>query len=117
MPSFSDVARDYLDAYASKDIGRIEAFLAPDVVLRDWKIRVVGKAAALRETQLNFDNASSLHIDILHLHATAQSVVAELRIVVNESVEIFVVDVFDFDAQGLVLALRSYIGRGDADPS
>jgi uncharacterized protein (UPF0218 family) len=103
----------YLAAYAAKDIGAIDAMLVADVRLRDWSISVRGKAAFLAETQRNFENAESITIEIIQTTESSQSVSGELRIVVNGQVELFVVDVIDFDAQGLVTAVRAYKGRGD----
>ncbi len=111
------LCRRYLQAYAAKDLQTIAALQAPEVVLRDWQLRVVGRDAALVETQRNFDAALGLQIEILRLHATEASAVAELRIAVQlaeQTVELFVVDVLDFDAQGRISAIRAYKGRGDA---
>jgi steroid delta-isomerase len=105
-------AQRYLAAYAAKDLTAIEPLLAPTVWLRDWHHRVDGKSAVLDETQANFDAASSLGIELLQLHAGAASVAAELRIVVGGEIELFVVDIFEFDAQGRICALRAYKGIG-----
>lgn len=105
--------RRFLAAYAAKDLGAIEALLAPEASSRDWNARVVGRPAVLAEFARNFAAADSLAIDVLHLHATSTSVAAELRIVVNGTIELFVVDVLDFDPQGRVCAIRSYKGIGD----
>jgi steroid delta-isomerase len=103
----------YLAAYAAKDIRAIDAMLAPDVRLRDWNINVRGKAATLAETQSNFDNATSIAVEILCTTESTSSVSGELRILVDGDIELFVVDVIDFDEQGQVTAVRSYKGRGD----
>lgn len=105
----------YLQAYAAKDLATIDALFAPSVVLRDWKIRVCGKAAALAETRKNFDAVERLTVEPLHLHESAQAVAAELRILINGTQELFVVDVIGFDAEGLIDSIRAYLGRGDAE--
>jgi ketosteroid isomerase-like protein len=106
----ADIARGFLAAYAAKDLATIAALISDDALLRDWNLEVQGRAAFLAETQKNFDNAASLEIAIEHLHATATSVAAEVSITVNGSIRLRVVDVFDFDAAGLVSAVRSYKG-------
>lgn len=108
-----DLTRAYLAAYAARDLAAIAAMLADAVTLRDWKIRVVGKAAALAETRRNFDAVQRLQIDVLAAYERPGGTAAELRIVVDERDTIFVVDAFDFDAQGRIAAIRAYIGRGD----
>jgi ketosteroid isomerase-like protein len=105
----------YLRHYEAKDIEAIAAMLADEVQLRDWKICVRGKTAALAETRANFAAAERLQIEVLKLHEGADSVSAELRILVDGKVELFVVDVLDFDADGRIRAIRAYLGRGDGD--
>ncbi len=103
----------YLRAYESRDIARVADLLADDVTLRDWKIAVEGKAAAIAETRANFDAAKSIEIHVLHLYAGESSVAGELRILVDDSIELFVVDVVEFDPQGKIAAIRAFLGRGD----
>ena len=103
----------YLNRYAAKDLAGIDALLTDGVTLRDWNIAVRGRAAVLHETQKNFDDARSIQIEVLRLHEAPGSVSGELRIVVDGTIELFVVDVIDFDAAARVTAIRSYKGRGD----
>lgn len=107
------LARRFLAAYSAKDLSTLAALLAPQASSRDWNRQVDGQAAVLAEMQQNFDAARRIDIDVLHLHATASSVAAELRIVVDGVVELDVVDVFEFDAHGRIRALRAYKGLGD----
>lgn len=115
MTSHAQAFRDYLRHYEAKDLAAIEAMLADAVLLRDWKICVRGKAAALAETAANFAAAQSLSIELLRLHEGEASVSGELRILVDGQQELFVVDVLDFDADGRIRAIRAYLGRGDGD--
>jgi len=115
MNSRRETCLRYLQAYAAKDLATIEALFAPEVALRDWKIRVCGRAAALAETRRNFESVEHLAIEVLHLHESSQAVAAELRILINGTQELFVVDVIGFDAQGRIDAIRAYLGRGDAE--
>jgi len=103
----------YLRAYEAMDIERVAGMLADDVSLRDWKIAVRGKAAAVAETRANFAASRSIAIEPLRLYEGGASVAGELRIVVDEHIELFVVDVLDFDPQGRIVAIRAFLGRGD----
>lgn len=103
----------YLRAYESREIDRVAELLADGVSLRDWKIAVRGKAAAVAETRANFESSRSIEIQPLRLFEGESSVAGELRIVVDGSIELFVVDVLDFDAQGKIVAIRAFLGRGD----
>lgn len=108
-----DLVNAYLAAYAARDLDGVAALLADAVTLRDWKIRVVGKAAALEETSKNFAAVEHLVIDVLAAYERSDGVAAELRIVIDGRDTLHVVDVFDFDADGRIAAIRAYIGRGD----
>jgi steroid delta-isomerase len=104
----------YLHAYASRDIDRVSELLADDVTLRDWKIAVRGKEAAVAETRANFEAARSIEIQPMRLYDGDASVAGELRILVDGRIELFVIDILDFDPQGKIRAIRAFLGRGDS---
>ena len=103
----------YLHHYADKDLAAIAAMFADDITLRDWNRAVTGKAAALSETAKNFAAAQTIEIEPLCLYANADGVAGELRIVVDGVIELFVVDVLTFAADGRIQSIRAYLGRGD----
>lgn len=105
--------RQFLDFYARKDLASISAMLAPDVTLRDWNIAVRGQQAVEQATRQNFQDAATIAIDVLSVYERDGAVAGELRIVVDGTIELFVVDVIDFDGEGRIKAIRSYKGRGD----
>ena len=104
----------YLKKYAEKDLESIEAMFAEDIVLRDWKIRVTGKEKALAETHKNFKNANSIAIDVLSTYESEDTVAAELKITVDRTEELYVVDVITFDDNSKIKSIRAYLGRGDS---
>lgn len=104
---------DYLRRYAAKDLDGIAAMFSEDVTLRDWNLSVRGRDAAIAETRKNFESSTSIHIEVLRVLENANSVAGELRIVVDGHIELFVVDVLDFDSEGRITAIRAFLGRGD----
>lgn len=104
----------YLTKYAEKDLNAVEGMFADDIILRDWKIRVVGKENALQETQKNFQAADSIEIEVLETYENQNTVAAELKIVVNAIEELYVVDVITFNKLGQITSIRAYLGRGDS---
>ena len=108
-----EVCKAYLRKYAEKDIEGIAALFSDTIILRDWKIRVVGKKWALKETQKNFDAVSSLDIAILETYENKNTVAAELRITIDGQEELFVVDVITFNEEQKITSIRAYLGRGD----
>lgn len=103
----------FLDCYARKDIASISQMLAQDAVLRDWNLCVRGREAVEAATLQNFRDADTIEIEVLHLYESKDAVAGEIRIVVDRSIELYVVDVIQFDAESKVKAIRSYKGRGD----
>ena len=113
MKTIKELCLHYLQKYAEKDMKAMEEIFADDIVLRDWKIRVLGKEAALSETHKNFEAADSIEIEVLSTYENNNTVAAELKITVNRTEELHVVDVISFDADGKIDAIRAYLGRGD----
>lgn len=103
----------YLNAYARKDLAAIEAMFDADIRLRDWKLAVAGRSAAVAETRKNFAAAQTLAIEVLALHESGEAVAGELRVVVDRHIELHVVDVVVFAPDGRIKAIRAYLGRGD----
>lgn len=104
----------YLRKYAEKDLRAMEKLFAENIILRDWKIRVLGIEKALAETQKNFETAESIVIEVLSTYENIDTVAAELKILVDESEELNVVDVITFNIDGKIKSIRAYKGRGDA---
>ena len=111
--SLRDRFAAYLEAYADKDLERVSTMFADGVALRDWKISVSGKRAAVAETEKNFNAAESVRIDILNTYESDDAVAGELRITVDESEVLYVVDVVSYDADGKISSIRAYLGRED----
>lgn len=111
--SFKEQFIAYLKSYSDKNIAKISEMFADDVTLRDWKISVFGKATAITETEKNFSSARSIEIEILHTYEAKDAVTGELRIVVDKTEVLYVVDVITFNAEGKIKSIRAYLGRGD----
>ena len=111
--SIKELSLFYLEKYEDKDIKAIESLFADDIILRDWKIRAVGKENALFETRKNFEKAHLIKIDVLSTTENKNTIAAELKITVDDSEELFVVDVISFNSKGLINSIRAYLGRGD----
>jgi hypothetical protein len=114
MPSPRSIALLYLNHYAAKNLTGASELFAENIVLRDWKIRVEGKTAALNETCKNFEAVSTLYIDVLAVYEHKNTVAAELKIVIDGKEELYVVDIIEVNAAGLITAIRAFVGRGDS---
>ncbi len=116
MPEISkkEICLSYLRKYAEKDLNSIEEMFSENIVLRDWKIRVEGKENALKETRKNFENADSIEIEVLSTYENKDTVAAELKIIVDSTEQLYVVDVITINSEGKISSIRAYLGRGDS---
>jgi len=103
-----------LRKYADKDLKAMEAMFDDAIVLRDWKIHVSGKEIALIETQKNFEAADFLEIEVLNTYENKDTIAAELKIILDRTEELYVVDVITFNPKGKITAIRAFKGRGDS---
>ena len=101
-----------LHHYADKNLEATTAMFAEDIHLRDWNISERGKEAAVRETAKNFAEAESLDIRVLATYENADTVAGEVHIQVN-GIDLYVVDIMTFNAEGKITSIRSYKGRGN----
>ena len=108
-----EVFIQYLRAYEQKDLDSVSDMFADDIALRDWKISVKGKRLAVDETRKNFENTDSIEIDVLSTMVNEKMVSGELKIVVDKSETLFVVDVLKFNENGKITAIHAYLGRDD----
>lgn len=108
-----EICLSYLQKYAKKDLNGIESMFTDDIILRDWKIRVLGKENALSETRKNFESVDVIAIDVLTTYENRNTVAAELKITIDNSEELYVVDVITLNSEGKIASIRAYLGRGD----
>src|SRR5512138_1291253 len=103
----------YLKRYAEKNLDGIAEIFDDEIVLRDWNIVVHGKHNALLETCKNFDTVKSIAIEPLFLYGNQDSIAAELKITLNGTDKLYVIDVITFNPSGKIQSIRAYKGRGD----
>lgn len=111
--SIKNLCHAYLNSYADKDLTAIEGMFSEEIILRDWKIRVIGKQKALEETKKNFKAADSIEIEVLSTYENQSTIAAELKITVDKTEELYVVDVLTFNSNHQITSIRAYLGRGD----
>ncbi|MBF0624585.1 MAG: nuclear transport factor 2 family protein [Magnetococcales bacterium] len=113
-PSFELTVLRYINSFIHLDLRSLEQLFAPDVTLRDWDIQVSGKAEVLKANQAIFAALSRIRVTMTALHVGKTSAVAELEIDLSDLEDrrrqFRVADVFEFDEQGLIRAIRAYKG-------
>ncbi|WP_298486093.1 nuclear transport factor 2 family protein [uncultured Maribacter sp.] len=107
-----EICLSYLRKYANKDICGIQEMFSENIVLRDWKIHVIGKKNALIETRKNFESASSIEIEVISTFDNVDTLAAELKITVDSTEILYVVDLITINSDCKIKSIRAYLGRG-----
>ena len=105
-----DVLAAFLQSYEAKDIDAIAVMLADNVHLQDWNLEAHGKSAVLAETLKNFLDAENLQIQVQQFYEGSGCAAARLRILVNRSVELEVIDTIEVNLDGKIQSIRAYKG-------
>jgi|LWDU01.1.fsa_nt_gi hypothetical protein len=102
------LAKKYFNLFSKKSIGRIAEMLSENVVLNDWETTCSGKEEVLNATQSIFDNVESIDIKLVNIYCEGNSVIAELNIVINNSIMESVLDIITFDNNKKIININAY---------
>ena len=108
----SQIVEDYLDFFESKDLDSILPLFAEGCSLTDWNVgEICGKKNVGDVFSAIFSAVSDIDIAIHHIHEDHSGVlICEMTLTIDEE-KLLVVDIFDFDENDRILALRAYKGN------
>ena len=104
------IAIEYFETFSRKDLDSLALMFTGDVTLRDWEISATGIDDVLAANKKIFGSVESIHVTPLNLYQDANTVAAEINIVVNGSVHLLVIDVITFNGTGKISSIRAYKG-------
>jgi limonene-1,2-epoxide hydrolase len=108
----SQVVEDYLEFFEEKDIEGIEDVLADDCFLRDWDVgTVTGKPNVMKVFRKIFSAVEEIEVNISHIHEDITGILMCEMTLVIDGEELLVVDIFEFDEDDRIKALRAYKGN------
>jgi len=110
MISKYELLRDYLTAFADKNLTMLEFMFSNDVILHDWSILATGKEAVLAANKTIFDNVTNIVINIDNFSEDRTDnnlMFAQLEVIVDNEV-INVVDVIKFDKNNKITKITAY---------
>lgn len=106
----SQIAMLYLKAFSEKDLASLETMFADNMILTDWDGQMIGKQNVLAFNQTLFSQLGHIRVDIDKIAIGHDTVIAEIKIVLDNKVIIPVVDVIDFDQDNKIREIRAYKG-------
>ena len=110
MIDLKSLAEQYFETFSRKDLDGLGVMFTGDVTLRDWEISATGIDEVLAANKKIFDSVEYIHVLPLHLYQDANTVAAELSIVVSGAVHLSVVDIITFNDAGKIVSIKAYKG-------
>ena len=106
-----EIAIKYFDDFSNKKISSLKKVFANDIVLRDWEIEAKGVNKVLEANENIFKKVISIFVEPLHLYQEDNIVICELKILINSSEILYVVDVIEFNEENKIKRIFAYRGN------
>ena len=100
----------YFNAFSNKDVKTLNDMFNSQVTLRDWEISAAGVVGVVQANKKIFDSVNTIDVRPLALYQDANTVVAEIEILVNDTETLKVTDVISFNDTGEIISIRAYKG-------
>jgi hypothetical protein len=107
-PTQSQIALMYFQSFCKKDTASLEVLFSDSIILTDWEVQVVGKQNVLDFNQRFFNSIETIRIDVDKVAVGLDTVIAELKIIINSTISVAVVDVIEFDQDNKIKQIRAY---------
>jgi hypothetical protein len=104
----SQIAMLYLKAFSEKDLVSLETMFAENVILTDWDGQMIGKQNVLAFNQTLFSQLGKIRIEIDKIAMGHNTVIAEIKVILDNKIVIPVIDVIDFDQDNKIREIRAY---------
>ena len=104
----SQIAMLYLKAFSEKDLASLETMFADNMILTDWDGQMIGRENVLAFNQTLFSQLGHIRVDIDKIAQGHNTVIVEIKVILDDKVIIPVVDVIDFDQDDKIREIRAY---------
>ena len=105
------ITLNYFRAFSNKNISLLKEFFSNDIVLRDWDIEAKGIDKVIEANKNIFNNVKSIFVDPINLYQEENIIIGELKILINESETLFVVDIIEFNKENKIERIFAYKGN------
>ena len=107
-PTQSQIVLMYFQSFCKKDTVSLEVLFSDSIILTDWEVQVVGKQNVLDFNQRFFNSINTIRIDVDKVAVGLDTVIAEIKIIINNSISVAVVDVIEFYQDNKIKQIRAY---------
>jgi len=113
----TEICKLYFEVFSNKDIEGLSKLFSDEVILRDWEILANGKQEVLAANKNIFDSVDTIQVTLVHQSISTpytvwadNKVFNEIVIDINGEETLLVVDVIEFDKDGLITKIEAYKG-------
>lgn len=107
-PTQSQIALMYFQCFCKKDLASLEVLFSDDIILTDWEVQLLGKDNILNFNKSFFNSVNTIRIEVERIAIGLDTVIAEIKVIINEKIHAPVVDVFQFDQDNKIKQIRAY---------
>jgi hypothetical protein len=102
---------NYFKHFQNKDIVSLADMFSEDIFLQDWENTCMGKSQVIANNEKLFSAVDSIVIQVINLITKDNTAMAEIKIQITDQQTISfinVVDVIEFDSNGLITSVKAY---------
>ena len=107
-PTQSQIALMYFQRFCKKDVASLEVLFSDSIVLTDWDVQVIGKENVLNFNNRFFNSVNEIRIDVDRVAIGHDTIIAEIKVILDNKVVAQVVDVIEFDQDNKIKEIRAY---------
>lgn len=89
---------------------KLEELIADNITLKDWEIKATGKDEVLEANKKIFNSVKSINSKTVKNYFFDKTAICILKITINQSEIIDVVDIIEFDDEDKILNITAYKG-------
>ena len=108
--NIKNIALSYFKTFSEKNIDGLREMFDDNVTLRDWDIDKKGIESVLKANLNIFQNVKTINAIPQNIISENNFLFAELKIVVNDSDELKVVDLIEFNKKGKIISIKAFKG-------
>ena len=109
--TLKETTLNYFKDFSNKDITALKKIFANDIVLRDWEIEAKGIDAVIKANENIFNNVISIMVEPQNLYQEENIVIGEIKIEINNSEIIYVLDLIEFNEENKIKRIFAYKGN------
>ena len=102
------ITLNYFKEFSEKNISSLEKYFAKDIVLKDWEIAEFGIDSVIKANNNIFNNVDNIFVEPLNLYREDNTVISELKIVINNSEILNVLELIEFNEDKKIKRIFAY---------